>query len=107
MVHDYLRKSIEKQTGRASAALVMTLMGGVLVFTRPLSERCAERVPRAELVRLAGLFEPHAEVIDEYAQPLRDDGAGSGTDRILGTLCRRPWPLYDRGHYGGTRPSPK
>lgn len=39
MAHDYLKKSIEKQTGRASAALVMTLMGGVLVVNSFIAQR--------------------------------------------------------------------
>jgi Cd2+/Zn2+-exporting ATPase len=39
MVHDYLKKSVEKQTGRASAALVMTLMGGVLVLNSFVAQR--------------------------------------------------------------------
>lgn len=63
--------------------------------TRPPSERCAERVPREELIRLAELFEPHAEVIDEYAQPPPSEKTGSGTDRVLDTLCRRPCTIED------------
>jgi hypothetical protein len=38
LTHDYLKKSIETQAGRASAALVMTLMGGVLVLNSFLAE---------------------------------------------------------------------
>ena len=38
MAHDYLNKSVRTQTGRASAALVMTLAGGVLVLNSFLAE---------------------------------------------------------------------
>ena len=38
MAHDYLKKSIEEQTGRASAALIMTLMGGILVLNSFLAD---------------------------------------------------------------------
>ena len=63
--------------------------------TRPPTEPWAERVPRPRLQRLASLFEPRAEIIDEYAQPPLNDQAGSGADRILDTLYRRPCTIED------------
>jgi len=63
--------------------------------TRPPSDRCAARVPREQLIRLAELFEPRAEVIDDYAQPSRDEQAGYGAERILDTLYRRPCTIED------------
>jgi len=39
VAHDYLKKSLEKQSGRASAALVMTLMGGALVLNSFVAQR--------------------------------------------------------------------
>ncbi len=107
MVHDYLKKSIEKQTGRASDC----------IYCQPGRTAC-KTVERREWLRweplltdlnrsldsrpdyitfsgLAELFEPRAEVIDEYAQPPLDDRAGSGADRILDTLCRRPCAIED------------
>jgi Cd2+/Zn2+-exporting ATPase len=38
MAHDHLKGSIEKQTGRAGALLIATLMGGVLVLNSFLAE---------------------------------------------------------------------
>lgn len=63
--------------------------------SRPPSERCAERVLRGQMIRLAELFEPRAEVINDYAQPSREEQAGYGTGRILDTLCRRPCTIED------------
>lgn len=64
-------------------------------ITRPPAEAYAEQVPGEQLARLAGLFTPHAEIIEEYAQPRRNERITSGTDRILDMLCRRPCMIED------------
>ncbi|MGB4257929.1 MAG: cation-translocating P-type ATPase [Phycisphaerae bacterium] len=62
MAHDYLKKSIESQTGRASTALVIAMMGGVLVvnsffaqwmFTQPGDDPSILN-PHAAILALAG-----------------------------------------------------
>ena len=62
---------------------------------RPPVESCAERVPREQLIRLARLFEPHAEVIAEYSQPQGNHSGSSDASRILDTLRRRPCRIED------------
>ncbi|HOW18505.1 MAG TPA: radical SAM protein [Phycisphaerae bacterium] len=63
--------------------------------SRPPAEPWAERVRRKRLLGLARLFEPRAEVIDEYTQPPTDGRPGSGADRICDTIRRRPCTLED------------
>ncbi|MGB9624158.1 MAG: hypothetical protein ACPMAQ_04785 [Phycisphaerae bacterium] len=58
MAHDYLKKSLEKQTGRASAALVMTLMGRVLVLNSFVGQRVFARPDDK-----AGVLNPHAAIL--------------------------------------------
>lgn len=62
---------------------------------RPPAESCAEPVPHEQLVRLAELFEPHAEVIDDYEQPLPEEQVHPDADRILDMLSRRPCTIQD------------
>jgi wyosine [tRNA(Phe)-imidazoG37] synthetase (radical SAM superfamily) len=62
---------------------------------RPPVEPSAEPVPHEQLVRLAELFEPRAEVIEDYRQPLREEQVYPDADRILGTLRRRPSTIQE------------
>ncbi|MGQ9650068.1 MAG: radical SAM protein [Phycisphaerae bacterium] len=62
---------------------------------RPPAESYAEPVPHEQLVRLAELFEPRAEVIENHEQPLRDEQVYPDADRILNTLSRRPCTIQE------------
>lgn len=57
---------------------------------RPPSESFARPVPRETLEALAGLFEPHAEIIADYGGALAEFNALSDTSRVLEVLRRRP-----------------
>jgi wyosine [tRNA(Phe)-imidazoG37] synthetase (radical SAM superfamily) len=63
--------------------------------TRPPAESFAAPVARERLARLAGLFEPRAEVIADYAQAAPQEQAGVGAKDILEMLRRRPCSVSD------------
>jgi len=58
--------------------------------TRPPADSLVEPVPHEQLVRLAGLFEPAAEVIADFDHPAPDAGLGANNEDILTLLRRRP-----------------
>jgi wyosine [tRNA(Phe)-imidazoG37] synthetase (radical SAM superfamily) len=62
---------------------------------RPPAERYAEPVPRDHLDRLAGLFEPHAEVIADRIGLDSAAGTPPGEHDILEMLLRRPCSVQD------------
>ncbi len=62
---------------------------------RPPAESTAEPVPHKQLVRLADFFEPQAEVIPGYEEPLREEQVHIDAGRILDTLSRRPCTVQD------------
>lgn len=62
---------------------------------RPPTESYAECVPHEQLIRLAGLFETHAEVITEYTLPPQNGQMSCSDHQILGMLCRRPCTIDD------------
>jgi wyosine [tRNA(Phe)-imidazoG37] synthetase (radical SAM superfamily) len=63
--------------------------------TRPPSKSFAEPVPRERLARLAGLFEPQADVIADYAHDTPQGVTGASENDMLEMLRRRPCSVQD------------
>lgn len=63
--------------------------------TRPPAETFAKPVPRERLVELAKLFDPSAEVVDDYGQSPPNERPDFSADRILVMLSRRPCTIED------------
>lgn len=57
---------------------------------RPPSEEFALPIPRKQLEKLAGLFEPCAEIIADYSGAMRQTEDMPGAARMLELLARRP-----------------
>lgn len=62
---------------------------------RPPSESFALPIPRGQLERLAGLFEPHAEVVADYTGRILENGDSPDTTRVLELIERRPCPASE------------
>lgn len=63
--------------------------------TRPPVESFAEPVPPEQLTRLAGFFEPRAEVIADYARDPQEGETTASESDILEILRRRPCSIQD------------
>lgn len=63
--------------------------------TRPPAETSAEAVSRSQLVRLASLFQPPAELIADYDHPAIIHSETFSPDEILELVRRRPCSIRD------------